>query len=184
MNFLNAVRAFIVVFNYFCMAFTIVLNIVYIIQLAVSFFRVRSDYSRHFSDDYLRYEHSENLMPISLVIPAFNEQENIVQNVRSLMKLNYPSFEVIVVNDGSTDRTAELMINSFHMNPIETSIRSQIATKQIRGIYYSKKFPNLIFVDKENGGKSDALNAGINISSFPLFTCRDADSRIDKDALL
>ena len=184
MNFLNAVRAFIVVFNYFCMAFTIVLNIVYIIQLAVSFFRVRSDYSRHFSDDYLRYEHSENLMPISLVIPAFNEQENIVQNVRSLMKLNYPSFEVIVVNDGSTDRTADLMINSFHMNPIETSIRNQIATKQIRGVYYSKKYPNLIFVDKENGGKSDALNAGINISSFPLFTCLDADSRIEKDALL
>ncbi len=184
MSFLNAVRSFIVVFNYFCMTFTIVLNLVYIVQLFVSFFRVRKDYDRHFSDDYLRYEDSENLMPISLIIPAYNEQENIVQNVRSLMKLNYPSFEIVVINDGSTDRTAELMVNSFHMSPIETSIRSQIPTRHIRKVYYSRKYPNLLFVDKDNGGKSDALNAGINISSYPLFTCLDADSRIEKDALL
>lgn len=184
MTFLNAVRSFIIVFNYFCMAFTILLSIIYIIQMFVSLFRVRKNYNKHFSDDFRRYVDSHNLLPISLIIPAYNEQENIVQNIRSLMKINYPSYEILVVNDGSTDKTAELVISAFEMHPIETSIRYQIPTKDIRGVYYSKKYPNLLFVDKENGGKSDALNAGINISSYPLFTCLDADSRVERDALL
>lgn len=184
MSFLNGVRAFIVVFNYFCMSFTILLSIIYIIQMVVSLIRVRKNYEKNFSDDFMRYEDSNNLLPISLIIPAYNEQENIVQNIRSLMKINYPSYEILVVNDGSTDKTRELVIDAFEMKPIETSIRYQIPTKQIRGVYFSQKYPNLLFVDKENGGKSDALNAGINISSYPLFTCLDADSRIEKDALL
>ena len=184
MTFLNVIRSFILIFNYFCMGFTILLSIIYIIQMFVSFFRVRHDYSRNFSDDYKRYIDSDNLLPISLIIPAFNEQENIVQNIRSLMKIDYPMFEIIVVNDGSTDKTAELVISAFEMHPIETSIRCQIKTQNIRNVYYSKKYPCLTFVDKENGGKSDALNAGINISSYPLFTCLDADSRLEKDALL
>lgn len=184
MTFLNAVRSFIIVFNYFCMTFTILLSVIYVIQMFVSFFRVRKNYNKHFSDDYLRYVDSNNLLPISLIIPAYNEQENIVQNIRSLMKMNYPCYEIIVVNDGSTDKTGELVIGAFDMHPIETSIRYQIQTKTIRGVYFSKKYPNLLFVDKENGGKSDALNAGINISSYPLFTCLDADSRVEKDALL
>lgn len=184
MSFLNGVRSFIVIFNYFCMAFTLLLSVIYIIQMFVSLFRVRRNYDKHFSDDYRRYTDSHNLLPISLIIPAYNEQENIVQNVRSLMKLNYPEYEIIVVNDGSTDKTGELLINAFEMHMIETSIRYRIPTKDIRGVYYSSKYPNLLYVDKENGGKSDALNAGINISSYPLFTCLDADSRIEKDALL
>ena len=184
MGFLNAVRSFIVVFNYFCMAFTLILNIIYIIQLFVSLVRVHKHYDKTFSDDYLSYVDSENLMPISLIIPAYNEEENIVQNVRSLMKMNYPQFEIIVVNDGSTDKTGELLVNAFHMHKIETSIRYQIPTETIEGVFYSKEYPNLLYVQKKNGGKSDALNAGINISRYPLFTCLDADSRIEKDALL
>ena len=184
MGFLNAVRSFIVVFNYFCMAFTLILNIIYIIQLFVSLVRVHKHYDKTFSDDYLSYVDSENLMPISLIIPAYNEEENIVQNVRSLMKMNYPHFEIIVVNDGSTDKTGELLVNAFHMHKIETSIRYQIPTETIEGVFYSKEYPNLLYVQKKNGGKSDALNAGINISRYPLFTCLDADSRLEKDSLL
>ena len=184
MGFLNAIRDFIVVFNYFCMAFTLLLNIIYVIQLFVSLFRVHRDYNKTFSDDFHSYVDSDNLLPISLIIPAFNEQENIVQNIRSLMKINYPMYEVIVVNDGSTDKTGELVINAFHMHKIETSIRYQIPTSEIEGVYYSKEYPKLLYVQKKNGGKSDALNAGINISRYPLFTCLDADSRVEKDALL
>ena len=184
MGFLNAVRSFIVVFNYFCMAFTLLLSVIYIIQLFVSFFRVHRDYSKSFSDDFHSYVDSDNLLPISLIIPAYNEQENIVQNIRSLMKINYPMYEIIVVNDGSTDKTGELVVNAFHMHKIETSIRYQLPTQKIEAVYYSKKYPNLLYVQKANGGKSDALNAGINISRYPLFTCLDADSRVEKDALL
>ena len=76
------------------------------------------------------------------------------------------------------------MISSFEMTPMESAIRSLIPTKRVVNVYNSKKYPNLYLVDKENGGKSDALNAGINASSYPLFTCLDADSRLEKDALL
>ena len=184
MGFLNAVRSFIVVFNYFCMAITILLNIIYVIQLIVSLFRVHKNYDKTFSDDFLSYVDSENLLPISLIIPAYNEEEHIVQNVRSLLKINYPEFDIIVVNDGSTDKTGEKVVRAFHMHKIETSIRYQIPTEQIEGVYFSKEYPNLLYVHKKNGGKSDALNAGINISRYPLFTCLDADSRLEKDALL
>ena len=184
MSFFTVVRHFIVIFNYFCMTFTILLSIIYIIQLLVSLARVRNDHNRQYSNDFKRYIESENLLPISLIIPAYNEQENIVQNVKSLMKINYPHFEIIVVNDGSTDKTRQLIIDSFNMHPIESSSRMIIPTKKVDGVYYSRSYPNLLFVDKENGGKSDALNAGINASSYPLFTCLDADSRIEKDALL
>ena len=184
MGFLNAIRAFIVVFNYFCMAFTLLLNIIYVVQLFVSLFRVHKNYNKTFSDDYHSYVDSDNLLPISLIIPAYNEQENIVQNVKSLMTINYPMFEIIVVNDGSTDKTGELLVQAFHMHKIETSIRYQIPTEKIEAVYYSREYPNLLYVQKKNGGKSDALNAGINISRYPLFTCLDADSRIEKDALL
>ena len=184
MGFLNAIRSFIVIFNYFCMAFTILLNLIYIVQLFISMIRVHNNYNKTFSDDFHSYVDSDNLLPISLIIPAYNEEENIVQNIRSLMKLNYPMYEIIVVNDGSTDKTGELVIQAFHMHKIETAIRYQIPTQKIEAVYFSREFPNLLYVQKQNGGKSDALNAGINISRYPLFTCLDADSRIEKDALL
>ena len=138
MGFLNAVRSFIVVFNYFCMAFTLVLSFIYIIQLFVSLFRVHRNFDKTFSDDFLSYVDSDNLLPISLIIPAYNEQENIVQNIRSLMKLNYAPLELIGVNDGSTDKTGELVVNAFNMHKIETSIRYQIPTQKIEAVYYSK----------------------------------------------
>ena len=184
MGFLNGVRVFIVIFNYFCMSFTIILSLIYVLQMIISFARVKKDYRMLYSNDFRRYRKSHNLLPITLIIPAYNEQENIVQNVSSLMKINYPQFEVVVVNDGSTDLTRQFMIDAFEMTPMESSIRSQIPTKRVLGVFHSSRYPKLFFVDKENGGKSDALNAGINISSFPLFTCLDADSRLEKDALL
>ena len=166
------------------MAFTILLNLIYIVQLFISMIRVHNNYNKTFSDDFHSYVDSDNLLPISLIIPAYNEEENIVQNIRSLMKLNYPMYEIIVVNDGSTDKTGELVIQAFHMHKIETAIRYQIPTQKIEAVYFSREFPNILYVQKQNGGKSDALNAGINISRYPLFTCLDADSRIEKDALL
>lgn len=183
-SFITVVRAFISVFNYFCMAFTLLLSLIYIVQLIISFVKVRKNDKFRRSNDFGRYVESENLLPISLLIPAYNEQENIVQNIKSLMKIDYPHFEICVVNDGSTDKTHELIVEAFKLYKIETSTKTSIPTKDVRGVYYNIEYPNLIYVDKENGGKSDALNAGINISSYPLFACLDADSRIEPDALL
>lgn len=166
------------------MAFTLLLSLIYIIQLIISFISVRKNDKARQSNDFGRYVESENVLPISLLIPAYNEQENIVQNIKSLMKIDYPEFEICVVNDGSTDRTHDLIVEAFNLYKIESSVKTSIPTKEVRGVYYNIEYPNLVYVDKENGGKSDALNAGINISSYPLFACLDADSRIEPDALL
>lgn len=184
MNFITYVRYFISFFNWFCMAFTIILSLIYIIQLIISFVKVRKNDKARQSNDYGRYVSSENLLPISLLIPAYNEQENIVSNIKSLMKIDYPQFEIVVVNDGSTDKTHEKIVETFGLYKIESAVKTSIPTNEVRGVYYNIEYPNLIYVDKENGGKSDALNAGINISSYPLFACLDADSRIEPDALL
>lgn len=183
-NFLTYVRQFITFFNYFCMAFTILLSLIYIAQLIISFIRVRRNDRARQSNDYGRYVASENLLPISLLIPAYNEEENIVSNIRSLLTIDYPQFEIVVVNDGSTDHTHDRVVEAFGLYPIETAVKTSLPTKEFRGVYYNIEYPNLIYVDKENGGKSDALNAGINVSSYPLFACLDADSRIEPDALL
>lgn len=184
MSILGIVRIFIRYFNYFCMSFTLLLCVIYLLQLVIALVKIKKRDSKKIADDYLRYADSENLIPISLIIPAFNEQENIVYDIKSLMHLNYPEYEIIVVNDGSTDQTHFKIIDAFKLYEITPSMKTSIPTQEIRGVYFNKKYPHLLYIDKTNGGKSDALNAGINASSYPLFACLDADSRIEKDALL
>lgn len=121
--------------------------------------------------------------PISVVVPAYNEEATICGTIHSMMNLNYPNFEVIVVNDGSKDRTAEVLIEEFGLQPFHEIHRSRISTKPLRNTYRSMRHPNLRFIDKENGGKADALNAGINASVNPLFCCVDADSFLQQDSL-
>ena len=99
------IRKFILGFNYFCMAYTLMLTFVYLLQFLIAMIKIKRDRREEISDDSSRYEDSDNLIPISLVVPAYNEQEHIVHNVVSLLKLNYPVFEIIVVNDGSKDNT-------------------------------------------------------------------------------
>lgn len=181
---MSFIRKFILGFNYFCMAYTLLLTFVYVLQFVIAMIKIKRDRKEEISDDSSRYEDSDNLIPITLIIPAYNEQEHIVHNVLSLMKLNYPVFEIIVVNDGSKDNTHKEMVEYFGLKQIEKSIKVAIPTQEIQGVYYNKNYPNLLYIDKLNGGKSDALNCGINASSYPLFACLDADSRIERDSLL
>jgi cellulose synthase/poly-beta-1,6-N-acetylglucosamine synthase-like glycosyltransferase len=122
--------------------------------------------------------------PISILVPAFNERDTLPATVRSLLSLRYPEYEVIVINDGSTDDTLGVVRTAFAMQPTPAAIRRSLETNAVRGLYRSLDHPNLILVDKDNGGKSDALNAGINVASFPIFCCMDADSILEPDALL
>ena len=126
----------------------------------------------------------ESAPPISLMAPAFNEERTIVESVRSLLNLNYPEFEVIVVNDGSTDGTMDVLAKEFGLTPIHRSYRSAVPCASIRGIYAAKRQPRLVVVDKVNGGKADALNAAINIARCPLVCTIDADSLLEPGALL
>lgn len=125
------------------------------------------------------------LPPVSIIIPAFNEERVIVTTVKSALDLNYPYFEVIVINDGSTDKTLEVLRQEFDLVPLPFFVyRMIIKTERIKTIYISKKYPNLTVIDKERKGKSDALNCGLNYAKYPYVCTIDADSIIERDSLL
>lgn len=121
---------------------------------------------------------------IALLAPAFNEELTIVESVNSLLALHYPDFEVIVINDGSKDDTLATVVGHFGLERVERYHDLAVKHQPIRGLYATPRLPRLLVVDKENGGKSDALNAGINVARAPLFCSMDADSLLESDALL
>jgi cellulose synthase/poly-beta-1,6-N-acetylglucosamine synthase-like glycosyltransferase len=121
---------------------------------------------------------------ISIIAPAYNEELSIVESVTSLLNLKYPDYEVIVVNDGSKDKTLEKLIEHFRLERRNIPIRPLINTKAIKAVYKNKNIPNLTIVDKINGGKADALNVGINTAKNEYVCGIDADSLLSPDALL
>ena len=121
---------------------------------------------------------------VSVLVPAFNEAAVIVESVRSLLSLRYPRHEVVVVNDGSSDATLAALTDAFDLAPVRKAFRGEIPTAPVRGAYVSRRHPNLVVLDKENGGRSDALNAAINAAREPYVCVIDADSLLEEDALL
>ena len=121
---------------------------------------------------------------ISLLAPAFNEEASIVESVRSLLSLHYPDFEVVVINDGSSDGTLAQLIKSFELEPVTRRIGDATHHAPIRGVYAATHQPRLVVLDKVNGGKADALNAGLNAARGELVCSMDADSLLEPDALL
>jgi peptidoglycan-N-acetylglucosamine deacetylase len=127
----------------------------------------------------------EGVLPsISIISPAFNEQASIVESVSSLLNLHYPDYEVIVVNDGSRDHTLQELISHFKLERTDVFVHRYLNTQEIRGVYASKRIPELLVIDKANGGKADSLNAGINVARKEYFAGIDADSLLERDALL
>jgi cellulose synthase/poly-beta-1,6-N-acetylglucosamine synthase-like glycosyltransferase len=123
-------------------------------------------------------------IPVSIIIPAYNEETTIVDTVRSLLIQDYSVFEIVVVNDGSKDKTAECMIDFFKMRKVERPVRRVIKCKAEEAIYEATiQGVAITLVCKENGGKADSLNMGINISRYPYFICMDADSMLQKNSL-
>ena len=171
-------------FNRYVLYYFLTLNTVYLVLFIVSLFEVVRFVRRTFFSDYQQILKSEMTWPISIIVPAHNEERGIVETVRSLLQLNYGEFEVLVVNDGSKDNTLERLIRAFDLRKTDRIYRRTLPTARVRGIYASLEVPNLVVVDKEQGGKSDALNAGINLSRYPLFCSVDADSVIEENALL
>ena len=136
----------------------------------------------HAGWDILR---SRAALPISIIVPAYNEGNTIRENVMALLALHYPDLRIIVVNDGSSDNTAETMVREFNM--VETFLvrdTETISHKPIRHIYRSNIYPSLLFIDKENGKKADAINVGLTCVRTPLFCVIDADSLLEPTALL
>lgn len=158
-------------------------NLIYLIQLGLAAAALIQTPPTA-SGGLLWRRYADAAPPIALLAPAYNESMTIAESVRSLLSLQYPSFEVIVINDGSRDETLQVLIDTFELRPIHRHYETGIAHQPIRGVYGATHQPRLIVVDKENGGKADALNAGINVSRAPIFCSMDADSLLEPDALL
>ena len=120
---------------------------------------------------------------ISVLVPAYNEEAGIAASIRSMLQLSYSDFEIIVINDGSKDSTLEVLTREFKLQPFPEAIHARLETQPIRGTYRSTLHGNLRVIDKENGGKADSLNAGINLARHPLFCGVDADSLLERDSL-
>jgi len=123
---------------------------------------------------------------ISVIAPAYNEGKTIVDNIRSLLSLHYNDFEVIIVNDGSTDDSLEKIVKAYDLEMTQVIFEEKLKTKTVKGIYHSRNpaFSKLKVIDKENGGKADALNAGINLSNKEFISVVDVDSILVDNALL
>jgi len=161
-----------------------VLNVVYVV-FTVFAWRAVVHYRRARSYAAVEETFASPLTPpISVLLPAFNEQLGIVESVRSLLSLRYPEYEVIVVNDGSTDATLTELAAAFELLPARKALRDGIPSARVRATYASRRHPELWVIDKENGGKADALNCAINGARYPYFCAVDADAILEEDALL
>lgn len=158
-------------------------NLLYMLQLFLATLALRPD-RVHIDSSALWNRYSEVCPPISLLAPAYNEEVGIVESIKALLALHYPNIEIVVINDGSSDRTLELLIETFSLRIVQRAHQTQLRHQPIRGLYGSAEYPNLVVVDKENGGKADAMNAGISVARAPLFCAIDSDSIVEPDALL
>ncbi|MCG6171374.1 glycosyltransferase [Anoxybacillus sp. LAT_35] len=168
----------------FVFFFMIAVILFYTFLLIVSLIQLRRMYEL---DDWEPYEEMLDVSytkPVSILVPAYNEEAGIFATVRSLLSIEYPEYEIVVINDGSTDDTLERLKQDFDLVEIKRVIRQQLKTKPIRAVYRSRKFSHLFVIDKDNGGKADALNAGINFSSYPYVCSIDGDSVIERRAFL
>ncbi len=161
----------------------VVINTIYLVQLLVAFPAVRRRITALSLEDFRDIRESGLAPPISILVPAYNEGKSIIESVRSLLALRYPRLEVVVINDGSTDDTLERLIAEFGLRLTPRVYWQRIRSKPVRGIYWHPAHPGLWVLDKANGRKADAVNAGINLASAPYVCVIDGDSVIERDAM-
>ncbi|HEX4600133.1 MAG TPA: glycosyltransferase family 2 protein [Gemmatimonadales bacterium] len=160
------------------------LNSFYALLLVLSIPEVWAQTRLAEDEDFQRLMQSDALPPISILVPAHNESATIEASVTAILTLEYRTFEVVVVNDGSKDATLDQLRQAFDLYEVPRTYPETLPTKPLRGVYRSRTRTRLLVVDKENGGKADSLNAAINASRFPLVIAVDADTLIEPDALL
>ncbi|MBI2059194.1 MAG: glycosyltransferase family 2 protein [Nitrospirae bacterium] len=170
--------------NAIVLLYFVLLNTAYLITSLFAFGALRRYAKRMRALDFENLIASAGPPPITLIAPAFNEEKTCVDAVRSFLGLRYSDYDVLLVNDGSRDRTLDRMKEAFDLAPAARYPTSEIPTKRVRGTYRSRRHPNLWVIDKDNGGKADALNAGINFCRTPLYCAMDADSVLERDGLL
>ncbi len=159
-------------------------NLGYTLLMLLSLYSVSLHAKYAARKPYIDLADSPVTPPVAILIAAYNEQETIVQTVLSMMELNYQEKEVIVIDDGSDDKTLDRLIERFRLKRMDLIFRERLETGQPLAYFHNPTFPELFVVSVQHGGKAMALNAGINLARSPYFCTVDADCVIEKDALL
>jgi cellulose synthase/poly-beta-1,6-N-acetylglucosamine synthase-like glycosyltransferase len=159
-----------------------------LLLIVLSARQIRRRVAGHFIEDLDLIDERDYTKPLTMIVPAFNEEVTIVDSVTNLIHCDYPRFEVVVVNDGSSDHTLEVLKQAFRLRRTDLPYRDAIGTARVRAMFVATiplppNVSQLMVLDKENAGKADALNAGINASTAPYFVSLDADSILDQRAL-
>jgi cellulose synthase/poly-beta-1,6-N-acetylglucosamine synthase-like glycosyltransferase len=171
------------VLELFAISFFVALNGWYLVLLVGAAIEMRQHRLLSRGDTRTRVLGSPLAPRITVLAAAYNEEATIVESLNSLFGLHYPNVEIVITNDGSRDRTLDVLCENFGLERIHTIFRRVIATKTVRGLYRSAAHPDLIVVDKENGGRADAVNAGLNVATGDLICIIDADTLIEPDGL-
>ncbi len=180
----DAIRSVLWAGDHIALVYLLLLNTAYAVLLLLSI----PELWRHWrlaADEHLqRLLATEALPPLSLLVPAHNEEVTVGSSLLSFLTLEYPHLEVVVVNDGSSDRTMEVLLEEFDLYQVPPAFSVSVPTKAVRAYYRSRLHSRLLVIDKENGGKADALNAAMNAARHPFVVAVDADTIIEPDALL
>ena len=176
-------RAVLVVFDWVILGYFALVNTVYLLLLLSAAWEMRDHLLVGRGERRWRVLQSDVAPTISVLAPAHNEASTIAGSVAAMLGLAYPNLEVVVVNDGSSDETLPTLIESFDLVPVHPVFRRLVETAPVTGLYRSRSHPHLVVVDKEKGGKADALNAGLNLAAGQLVCAVDADTIIEPDAM-
>lgn len=171
---------FIIYLSYFLLlvAYQMVLGI-------IGFFENRRRNKQDEAEDYTIFAVSTFSLPVSFIIPARNEQEWIGESLQAILNLNYPEFEVIVVNDDSSDRTMDVLNKMLDLQELTNPYSDRFNSGKIIGVYRSRKYPKITVLTKISGKKkAGALNAGLNFAKYKYVCILDADTIIEPNALL
>jgi cellulose synthase/poly-beta-1,6-N-acetylglucosamine synthase-like glycosyltransferase len=179
------IHHFLDVANYTLFFYYLSGNLVYLLALIIAL-KTSAAHQRRIESFRLRWITESPLAPpITLLAPARNEQKSVRVSIRNLMELDYPELEVIVINDGSKDRTLEELQDEFKLRPVRMVYVQGVPSAEIRGLYRSDSDPRLLVIDKKSAGsKADAVNAGLNAATSPYVCIVDADSMLERDSLL
>lgn len=171
--------------NIFFFYYVFIYAIVFFISTISSVLELNEDRRKRKYFNKLSIKSNDNYVPVSILVPAYNEESTVADCIESLAHQDYPDYEIIVIDDGSSDNTSSVVVDRFKLKKVARPIRRLVKCKKEESIYegvINNKI-KITLVKKENGGKADALNMGINISNYPLFISLDADSILQKDSL-
>jgi cellulose synthase/poly-beta-1,6-N-acetylglucosamine synthase-like glycosyltransferase len=183
---LNTLENIIRKFEIFSAFYSVSYITIYLILGILSYLAIKNYYNSKY---YLHKDvliKSNHTLGVSIIAPAYNEACTIVYNVKSLLLQDYPKFEIIIINDGSTDNTLQKLIDEFNLIKVDFFYQEKIKTRPVKAHYKSTNpiYAKLLIIDKENGkSKADASNAGINSARYSLFICTDVDCILRKDTV-